>query len=184
MKDLTKYLIALLVLIAIATGVLKLNKKPRWITPTEINLTIKTKVLAKVQNIPIPTKDSKADALHLLPKLSRILVVKVPQGSHPIALEFNGTTLPLIQSTSTIYQSKPVNIKKDLVEAKLVFAPRTIYKLPAQAIHFDNKKTNKKTYVFAKEGNGTKKLFITILKKSPTYYLVAGKLKGVKVRLP
>ncbi len=180
MKDLTKYLLPLLVLIAIAIGVLKLNKKPRWITPTEINLTIKTKVLAKVQNIPIPTKDSKADALHLLPKLSRILVVKVPQGSHPIALEFNGTTLPLIQSTSTIYQSKPVNIKKDLVEAKLVFAPRTIYKLPAQAIHFDDKKT----YVIAKEGNGTKKLFVTILKKSPTYYLVAGKLKGVKVRLP
>ncbi len=180
MKDLTKYLIALLVLIAIATGVVKLNKKPHWITPQELNLTIKTKVLAKVQNIPNPLKDSKTDTLHLLAKPSRLLVVKVPQGSHPIALELNGTKLPLIQSTPTTYYSTPINIKKDRVEAKLLFAPRTIYKLPAQAIHFDNKKA----YVIAKEGNSTKKRFVTILKKSPTYYLVAGKLKGVRVRLP
>ena len=170
----------MLLLIAIAIGVVKLSKKPRWITPQELNLTIKTKVLAKVKDIPISTKDSKEDTLHLLTKSSRLLIVKVPKGSHPVALEVGSTELPLRKIAPQTYATPPVQVVGKRVRAKLLFAPRPVYKLPLKVLHFDNKKA----YVIAKEGNMTKRLFVTILKKSATYYLVAGKLHNKKVALP
>ncbi len=180
MKSVTKYLVAALLLIAIAIGVVKLSKKPQWITPTELNLTIKTKVLAKVKDIPISTKDNKADTLHLLANPSHLLVVKVPKGSHPVALEVGSTKLPLRKIAPNTYQTPPVHIEGKRVEAKLIFPPKTIYKLPQKALHFKNEKA----YVIAKEGNRTKQLPVTILKKSASYSLVIGNLQGVKVQLP
>ncbi len=179
MKDLTKYLLPLLVLIAIATGVLKLNKKPRWITPTELNFTLKTPVFVKVQPIYHPIQDSDKDTLRLFAKPASVLIVKVPKNSHPIALEINGTRVDLTKTAPTIYKSEPVDIKGTMVKAKLIFAPRPIYKLPLQALHFQGEKA----YITI-QNNGTKELPVKIVKRTNTHYFVIGKLQGVKVKVP
>ncbi len=180
MKSITKYLVAALLLVAIAIGVVKLNKKPQWITPTELNLTIKRDVLAKIEELPKPNEDSKKDSLHLLAKPSRVVMVKVPKGSHPIALQVKNLRLPLTKVSPTTYRSEPIAIEGKEVEAKLIFPPKRIYKLPLKALRFENEKA----YVVVKEKNGTKKVPVTIIKKNATSCFITGQLRGKEVRLP
>ena len=180
MKSITKYLLSVLLLVAIAIGVIKLSKKPRWIMPQELNLTKQTQVLAKVKELPTQSIDSKKDLLHLLAKPSRVLIVKVPKDAHPVALQVAKRKVVLKRIAPDTYQSEPIDVEGKEVKATLIFPPRLVYKLPPKALHFDKASP----YVIAKEGNSTKKEPILILKKSATYYLVAGKLHKKKVALP
>ncbi len=169
-----KYLVASLIFLAIAFGIVKL-KKPHTVTPQELNLTVKKEVLAKIVHLPL---DTRKDTLSLFPKT--YLKVQVSSDLHPIALQIGSKQLPLQKIRPGEYRTRPVHIEGKRIEAFLLFAPKKVYKIPKKAIFSDGNES----YVFTLDQGKKRPLAIQILKTTKNDAIVHADLANKKVVVP
>ena len=178
MDNLTKYLALLLIGIAIALGILKLQKRT-IVHPVDANTTLRTPYQALIVPLPAP-EDAKGDPLGLKPNAA--LQIAVPKDVEPKILYFNDKKLPLKlvgqENNRSLYQTPPLHIDKKgraAVEVEIRVSHGLF--LPKEAV--------------IKEGGGffvidkaKGKRPVTIVKRSPKGYIVTGIEKNASLLLP